>query len=88
MTYDLLLKNGRIIDGSGMSSYRGDVAVRKGKIVEMGTVANKHGRDAVVGRKGAQGIPGDLGVVVAVVVHETRRNDHAIDVDGAVCRAP
>ncbi len=36
MTYDLLLKNGRIIDGSGMSSYRGDVAVRNGKIVEMG----------------------------------------------------
>jgi N-acyl-D-aspartate/D-glutamate deacylase len=36
MAYDLLLKNGRIVDGSGMSSYRGDVGVRKGKIVEMG----------------------------------------------------
>ena len=28
MAYDLLLKNGRIIDGSGMPAYRGDVAVR------------------------------------------------------------
>jgi N-acyl-D-amino-acid deacylase len=36
MAYDLLIKNGRIVDGSGMSSYRGDVGVRKGKIVEMG----------------------------------------------------
>jgi N-acyl-D-aspartate/D-glutamate deacylase len=36
MAYDLLLKNGRIIDGSGMSAYRGDVAVRNGKIAEIG----------------------------------------------------
>ena len=36
MAYDLLLKNGRIIDGSGMPAYRGDVAVRNGKIAEMG----------------------------------------------------
>jgi len=36
MAYDLLIKNGRIVDGSGMSSYRGDVGVRNGKIVEMG----------------------------------------------------
>ena len=36
MAYDLLIKNGRIVDGSGMSSYRGDVGVRNGKIVDMG----------------------------------------------------
>lgn len=36
MAYDLLLKNGRIIDGSGMPAYRGDVAVRNGKIADMG----------------------------------------------------
>jgi len=36
MAYDLLIKNGRIIDGSGMPSYRGDVAVRRGKIAELG----------------------------------------------------
>jgi N-acyl-D-amino-acid deacylase len=34
--YDLLLKGGRIYDGSGMPSYFGDVAVQNGKIVEIG----------------------------------------------------
>jgi len=34
--YDLILKGGRIYDGSAMPSYNGDVAVKDGKIVEMG----------------------------------------------------
>ena len=36
MSYDLLIKNGRIIDGSGRPAYRGDVAVKDGKIVAVG----------------------------------------------------
>ncbi len=36
MTYDLLIKNGRIIDGSGRPAFHGDVAVGGGKIVELG----------------------------------------------------
>ena len=39
MTYDLLIKNGRIVDGSGGPSYRGDVAVKGGKIVEIGKLS-------------------------------------------------
>lgn len=34
--YDLILKGGRIYDGSGMPSYHGDVGVKDGKIVEIG----------------------------------------------------
>jgi len=36
MAYDLLVKNGRIIDGSGRPAFNGDVAVARGKIVELG----------------------------------------------------
>jgi N-acyl-D-aspartate/D-glutamate deacylase len=36
MSYDLLIKNGRIIDGSGRPAYSGDVGVAQGKIVETG----------------------------------------------------
>ena len=36
MAYDLLVKNGLIVDGSGMPSFYGDVAVKNGKILETG----------------------------------------------------
>ena len=34
--YDLMLKGGRIYDGSGLPSFNGDVAIAGGKIVEIG----------------------------------------------------
>ncbi|MGH7846222.1 MAG: N-acyl-D-amino-acid deacylase family protein [Candidatus Binatia bacterium] len=48
MTYDLLVKNGRIIDGSGMPSFLGDVGVAKGKIVEVGRLSGSARRSVDV----------------------------------------
>jgi len=36
MGYDLVIRNGRIVDGSGMPAFSGDVAVKDGKIAEIG----------------------------------------------------
>jgi N-acyl-D-aspartate/D-glutamate deacylase len=36
MDYDLLIKHGRVVDGSGLPSYVADVAIKDGKIVDIG----------------------------------------------------
>lgn len=36
--YDLLIKNGTIVDGLRMPAYRGDIGVRNGKIAAMGNI--------------------------------------------------
>jgi len=38
MAYDLVIKNGKVIDGSGLPGFHGDVAVSGGRIVAIGKV--------------------------------------------------
>ncbi len=38
MPHDLIIKNGMVVDGSGFSRYRADVAVKDGRIAEIGRI--------------------------------------------------
>ena len=38
MAFDLVVKNGMIVDGSGLPRYRSDIGVKDGKIVEIGRI--------------------------------------------------
>ena len=38
MSYDLLIKNGTVVDGTGAPRYRADVAVANGQIAEIGKI--------------------------------------------------
>ena len=40
MSYDLLIKNGTVVDGTGAPQYQADVAVANGKIAEIGKITD------------------------------------------------
>jgi N-acyl-D-aspartate/D-glutamate deacylase len=44
MAYDLLIKNGTLIDGTGAPALRGDVAIAGGKIAEIGDLSSNPAR--------------------------------------------
>ncbi len=44
--FDLVVRGGEVIDGTGRAAFAGDVAVRDGRIVEVGSVAGK-GRNEI-----------------------------------------
>lgn len=42
--YDVLIKNGQIIDGTGNSAYRADIGIKENKIITIGELHNEKGR--------------------------------------------
>ncbi len=71
--FDLLVKNGRVVDGTGNPSYVGDVGIRQGKVAAVG---NLQGRTAarVIDAKGLIVAPG--------FVDMHNHSDSSILVDG------
>jgi N-acyl-D-amino-acid deacylase len=58
--YDLLIKNGTIVDGLRMPAFKGDIAVRNGKIVAMGNIKGSATR--VVDATGCVVAPGFMDI--------------------------
>jgi N-acyl-D-amino-acid deacylase len=57
MPYDLLITNGLVVDGTGFPRYRADVAVKDGKIAEIGKLAGK-AADTTIDAEGRYVAPG------------------------------
>jgi len=70
--YDLVLKGGKIIDGTGNGWFYGDVAIRSGKIAAIGKLGNVKA-DTVIDVKGLVIAPGFIDVHTHI-----ERNDVAI----------
>ena len=49
--YDTVIKNGTIVDGTGLPRFVGDLAIKDGKIAKIGTI-NEQEADEVLGPKG------------------------------------
>ncbi len=56
MAYDLIIKNGTVIDGTGAPRRKADVGVSKGRLVEIGKVSGRAGR--VIDAEGMVVAPG------------------------------
>lgn len=88
MAYDILIKNGKIIDGTGNPWYRADVAIEKGKIVALGRDLGE--ADKVIDAKGHIVSPGfidihshsDLPVLIDPMAHSKIRQGVTTEVVG------
>jgi N-acyl-D-amino-acid deacylase len=60
MTYDLLIKDGLVVDGSGMAPIRADVGIKGGKIVARGNLGNRATR--VIDAQGQVVCPGFIDI--------------------------
>lgn len=49
MDYDLLIRGGRVVDGSGLPSYLADVGIKNGKILELGRLKGSAARTIEAG---------------------------------------
>jgi dihydroorotase/N-acyl-D-amino-acid deacylase len=49
-TFDVLIRNGHIIDGTGSPWYGGDIGIRAGRIAAIGYLPDAHGRETIDAR--------------------------------------
>src|SRR5262249_2685838 len=67
MAYDLVIRNGMVVDGSGFSRYRADVAVTDGRIAEIGRIRGSARQ--TIDAEGAFGAPGIIDLHTPYYAH-------------------
>ena len=60
--YDLIVRNGQLVDGTGKPGFRGDLAVKDGKIAALGDVPAEAAADTVIDAGGKVIAPGFIDV--------------------------
>ena len=48
--YDLIIKNGRVVDGSGKPAFKGDIAIKADRIARIGNLRDAHARRVIDAR--------------------------------------
>ena len=56
MTFDLIIRNGRVIDGLGNPWFRADVGITQGRIAAVGRLASSQA-ETVIRRPRQSGLP-------------------------------
>ena len=60
MAYDLVIQNGMVVDGTGFPRYRADVAIKDGRIAEVGRIRGAAG--ATIDAEGRVVAPGFIDI--------------------------
>ncbi|OON69651.1 N-acyl-D-amino-acid deacylase family protein [Hymenobacter sp. CRA2] len=70
---DVLIRNGRVLDGTGNSWFYGDVAVRAGRILAVGRLPTDYPADTVLDARGCVVAPGFIDVHTHIEDDELRQ---------------
>lgn len=71
--FDLLIRNGRVVDGTGNPSFLGDVALKDGKVAAMGKLAGRTAKRTIDARDR---------IVAPGFIDMHNHSDHSVMVDG------
>ncbi|HVJ68436.1 MAG TPA: serine hydrolase [Caulifigura sp.] len=77
--YDVLIRGGKIVDGTGAPWYYGDVAIRQGRIVKLGRIPSDATADKTIDAAGLIVAPGFIDMMGQTATPMLRSTDSALN---------